>query len=341
MLNAAQAEQNIALHFEHKVQSMAIPRREVTLCNLRSKKTFTKRFAFLLGCDGAYSIIRRELIKTTPIDFSQTYIRHAYKEFCIPSTTTSSGQKTWKLATNYLHIWPREEFMLIALPNLDGSFTATLFYPLEDFEKIKYDAQVIDLFQKYFPDALRAIGEGKLCQDFWHNPTGTLVTIRCSRYHYQDRVLLLGDAAHAMVPFYGQGMNAGFEDLLVLNQLLQKPNTFTIADVFSEYSRIRRPDAHAICDLALYNHWEMSTAVNSRLFRIKRYLVGLLHKMMPRLLVPLYSMVAFSIMPYAQVVRRHNRQERMINMIVGGLGLAAMGALSCLGVKVYRGLFAH
>lgn len=324
LLNAAEAEDRVTLHFEHELQSMNAEEGEATLRNDRSRKQVTKKADFILGCDGAYSIVRRELIKVSRLDFAQSYIQHGYKEFSVPAD--AEGQ--WRLAKNYLHIWPRREFMLIALPNTEGTFTATLFYPHEAFDAIKSDDNVRRLFREQFPEALDVIGEENVIRDYHSNPRGSLVTIRCSTYHHADKVLLLGDAAHAMVPFYGQGMNAGFEDLLVFDGLLKAcPSR---AEAFSEYSRRRRPDAHAICDLALYNYWEMSTGVNSMCFRAKRTIVGLVHKLAPRLFVPLYSMVAFSTMPYAEVVRRNRQQDRLMAAFAGGLGLGFVGALGYL-----------
>lgn len=324
LLDAADAEDNITLHFEHELQHMSAESGEITFRNGRNRKQVTRKADFILGCDGAYSAVRRELIKISRMDFSQSYIQHGYKEFCVPAGDNGK----WKLSENYLHIWPRHDYMLIALPNSDGTFTATLFYPYEAFEAIKSDEEALKLFSEQFPEALEAIGTEKVIHDYRSNPTGSLVTIRCSKYHYRDKVLLLGDAAHAMVPFYGQGMNAGFEDLLVLSKLLRSSKDRATA--FSEYSQLRRPDAHAICDLALYNYWEMSTGVSSMYFRLKRALAGLIHKIAPQTFVPLYSMVAFSTIPYAEVVRRNRRQGHIMAVLASGAGLSLMGALGYL-----------
>jgi kynurenine 3-monooxygenase len=193
---------------------------------------------------------------------------------------------------------------------------------------------VIKLFKDNFPDALELIGESRLVIDFMENPVGSLVTMRCSHYHHSDKIVLLGDAAHAMVPFYGQGMNAGFEDLSVLSSILSTQPNLTIA--FEEYSKKRKADAHAICDLALYNYWEMSSAVTSSWFKFKRMIYGKLHMLMPNVLVPLYSMVAFSNIPYAQAVRRHARQERIINTIIGGFGMTVFGLLGAFLLMMSR-----
>lgn len=321
LLDAADAEDNVTLHFEHELQHMDVESGEVTFRNGKNRKQVTRRADFILGCDGAYSAVRLELTKVSRLDFSQSYIQHGYKEFCIPAT----GDGKWKFPENYLHIWPRCDYMLIALPNADGTFTATLFYPHAAFEAIQSDEDILGLFSEQFPEALEAMGKEQVVQDYRNNPTGSLVTMRCSKYHHKDKVLLLGDAAHAMVPFYGQGMNAGFEDLLVLNGLLG--GCQDRAEAFSEYSRVRGPDAHAICDLALYNYWEMSTGVNSTCFRIKRALAGLIHRIAPRAFVPLYTMVAFSTIPYAEVVRRNRRQDQILAALASGAGLGLVGLL--------------
>ncbi len=255
------------------------------------------------------------------LDFSQEYIEHGYKEFCIPAD--ARGQ--WQMEQNYLHIWPCQRYMLIALPNPDGTFTATLFYPHQMFEALRTPEDVLALFRTNFADALQLIGEAELVHQFFHSPAGALFTMRCSHYHVGDRMVLLGDAAHAMVPFYGQGMNAGFEDVFTLAALLEAYPAARRHQAFALYSERRRPDAHAICDLALYNYWEMSTGVTSPVFRLKRWAVGWLHCLLPRYVLPLYTMVAFTNIPYSRVLAAHRRQERLIEASLVAAGLAIAG----------------
>ncbi|EDO45186.1 predicted protein [Nematostella vectensis] len=207
----------------------------------------------LVGCDGAYSAVRKEIMRRPRFDYSQEYIPHGYKEICLPPD--ANGKHIMEL--NYLHIWPRNTFMMIALPNQDGTFTCTLFAPFDTFDEIKTNDDVLNFFNKEFPDFIPLIGEEKLLSDWFTNPVGAMVSVKCKPYHVADKVVILGDAAHAMVPFYGQGMNCGFEDCLVLNEILDKHND-NLGAALEEYSMVRNPDAEAMCDLAMYNYIEVS-----------------------------------------------------------------------------------
>ncbi|PJF16851.1 Kynurenine 3-monooxygenase [Paramicrosporidium saccamoebae] len=295
LLNAAEELENVEFHFEQELQTMDANTGTLSFLHPQTGAETIETADFILGCDGAFSAVRREMLKFARMDFAQSYVPHGYKEFSI----LPDEKGDWKMPLNYLHIWPRGQFMLIALPN-----------------PVKSSSDVKTLFQTHFPDALELIGEDRVAQEYTKNPVGSLVTMK---------VLLLGDAAHAVVPFYGQGMNAGFEDLTVLSQILTEvPDRL---EAFQKYSTTRNPDAHAIADLALYNYWEMSTAMTSRLFKLKRSLYAKLHKLMPKIMVPLYSMVAFSSIPYAEVIRRADRQETIANFIFGGLGASVLAAL--------------
>lgn len=174
--------------------------------------------------------------------------------------------------------------------------------------------EVLALFETYFPDALELIGKETLLEDFFANPAGPLVTVKMNKYNYKDRVLMLGDAIHAMVPFYGQGMNAGFEDCEVLSKLLDEFHD-DLGAAISAFTERRLPDAHAICDLALYNYTEMSTLVLSRKFLAKKWLYSWLHKLAPSTFVPLYTMVSFSRIPYSKAVEQRDRQEALVNCV--------------------------
>lgn len=263
------------------------------------------------------------------MDFEQHYINHGYKELCI----RPDAQGNSKLPKNYLHIWPREKFMLIALPNQDNSFTVTLFYPYEDMKALGESGRkedVLQLFKEYFPDALQLIGEEELLEDFFANPAGPLVTVKMQKYNYKDLVVMLGDAIHAMVPFYGQGMNAGFEDVEVLMKLLKK---CTLSEAIQSFTEVRRADAHAICDLALYNYTEMSTLVLSRRYLAKKWLYSWLHRLAPTTFVPLYSMVSFSQIPYNQAIQQKERQEMLVNCAATSVFLAAA---TIVGMKLLK-----
>jgi kynurenine 3-monooxygenase len=216
-----------------------------------------------------------------------------------------------------LHIWPRGSFMMIALPNGDGSFTCTLFWPFEgpnSFAALVSERDILTFFEAQFPDAVPLIPD--LVRDFQHNPTSGLVTVRCRPWHVDGRVVLLGDACHAVVPFLGQGMNAAFEDCSVLVQCLEKHAEDRPA-AFAEYEARRKPHLDTLADLCVENFIEMRDRVGSRLFVLRKKLDVLLHALLPRWYLPLYTMVEFTRIPYADALHRARRQER----IVVGIGL--------------------
>jgi 2-polyprenyl-6-methoxyphenol hydroxylase and related FAD-dependent oxidoreductases len=202
--------------------------------------------------------------------------------------------------------------MMIALPNPDGSFTCTLFWEFEgsrSFASTKSDDAVKRFFNEEFPDAVPLMPE--LLKDFWENPTGSLVTIRCAPWYYQDKVALVGDAAHAVVPFYGQGMNAAFEDCVVFDECLAEfPNERKRA--FAKYFARRKANADALADLAVHNFIEMRDKTASRVFRAKKKLDHALEGILPGKYLPLYTMVSFTRIPYAEAARRAQRQDRLV-----------------------------
>jgi len=318
----AETYPSVNLHFEHKLIAADLEKGHLTFrCIGSDDQRLEVDADHIIGSDGAYSAVRRELMKRPRFDFSQEYIPHGYKELCL--SPTEDGE--FAMAVNYLHIWPRQTFMLIALPNQDKSFTCTLFLPFDQFDKLKTKEDVLDFFQREFPDFLVLMGEEKLVEEFFQNPTGPMVSVKCKPYHILDKVLLIGDAAHAMVPFYGQGTNCAFEDCLVLDGLLEKHrNDFGIA--MAEYSRIRNKDAEAICDLAMYNYIEMRSLVTSPAFLMKKKLFNFLHWVMPETFIPLYSMVSFSQIPYHTVIERSHWQDKVVKRtaittaLIAGMG---------------------
>ncbi|XP_020627664.1 kynurenine 3-monooxygenase-like [Orbicella faveolata] len=330
LLSVAESLPGVGLHFEHKLIAADLEKGHLTFkCNRSDDQKLEVDADLVLGCDGAYSALRRELMKRPRFDFSQEYIPHGYKELCL--APTPDGE--FAMAVNHLHIWPRQMFMLIALPNQDRSFTCTLFLPFDQFDNLKTKEDVLNFFQAEFPDFLFLMGEEKLVEEFFRNPTGPMVSIKCKPYHVLDKLVIIGDAAHAMVPFYGQGTNCAFEDCLVLDGLLEKHNNdFGIA--LPEYSRIRNKDAEAMCDLAMYNYIVMRSLVTSPVFLMKKKLFNFLHWLMPKTFIPLYTMVSFSQIPYKTVIERSQWQEKVVkravvvSFLMAGLG----GALTLLRV---------
>jgi kynurenine 3-monooxygenase len=280
----------------------------------------------VVGADGAWSAVRARMQRTRGFDLEQDHLEHGYKELTIPAAPGG----VHRLEPNALHIWPRGSHMLIALPNPDGSFTCTLFWPLAGdvpFESLSTEAAVERVFATEFPDVLPLMPD--LAGEFLRNPVGSLVTIRCAPWHHGS-VLLLGDAAHAVVPFYGQGANAAMEDCTILLDVLAESSDWPAA--FAGFERRRKPDADALADLALDNYVEMRAHVASRRFLAERRLERFLHRRFPDRFVPLYTMVTFTRIPYAEAVRRARRQDALLRRLVswGGIGLLAgvTGALA-------------
>uniref|UniRef100_A0A8C5ADV3 Kynurenine 3-monooxygenase n=1 Tax=Gadus morhua TaxID=8049 RepID=A0A8C5ADV3_GADMO len=259
----------------------------------------------IVGCDGAFSTIRKQFLRRSRFNFSQTYIPHGYLELTMPPVAGEFAMKP-----NYLHIWPRNTFMMIALPNLDKTFTCTLFMPFDEFEKITTGDDVMEFFQEYFPDAIPLIGVEALKTDYFRLPAQAMVSIKCSPYHINDKCVLMGDSAHAVVPFYGQGMNAGFEDCIVFDEIMDQCNE-DFSAVLPEYTRVRVPDDHTIADLAMYNYVEMRAHVNSKWFLFRKKVDDILHFLLPKKIVPLYTMVTFTRIRYHEALQRWHWQNKV------------------------------
>ncbi|XP_056148062.1 kynurenine 3-monooxygenase [Lampris incognitus] len=317
LLTEAETYSNTKLNFDRKLQDWSSDTGLMTF--VRSDGTMEEiRVDLIVGCDGAFSAIRKQFLRRSRFSYSQTYIPHGYLELTMPPNNGEFAMKP-----NYLHIWPRNTFMMIALPNLDKTFTCTLFMPFEEFEKITTGDEVIEFFQTYFPDAVPLIGVDALKRDYFRLPAQAMVSVKCSTYHIGDKCVLMGDAAHAVVPFYGQGMNAGFEDCLVFDEIMDQFNE-DLSVVLPEYTRVRVPDDHAIADLAMYNYIEMRAHVNSKWFLFRKYLDNVLHFFMPNTIIPLYTMVTFTRTRYHEAVIHWHWQDKVISH---GLLFCATGAV--------------
>jgi kynurenine 3-monooxygenase len=279
------------------------------LLNISTSQQASASADAVIGVDGAFSVVRQSMqLKIDNFEYEESYLAHGYKELTIPPGPDGS----WQMEKNALHIWPRKSFMMIALPNPDGSFTCTLFWEFEgprSFATTKTDDDVRRFFDEEFPDAVALMPN--LLEDFKTNPTGSLVTIRCAPWSYQDKVCLVGDAAHAVVPFYGQGMNAAFEDCVVLDECLAEfPEDRFRA--FVEYFQRRKVNADALAHLALENFIEMRDKTASKTFRAKKKLDHFLEATLPGIYLPLYTMVTFTRIPYAEAARRARLQDRIV-----------------------------
>ncbi|XP_058067187.1 kynurenine 3-monooxygenase [Anopheles bellator] len=325
LLNAAEKYPNIHLNFNHKLVSADLDEGHFSMIDPTTKEIKNSQADLIVGCDGAYSAVRKEIIKRPRYDFSQTYIEHGYLELCIPPLPNGE----FAMPHNYLHIWPRGKFMMIALPNQDRTWTVTLFMPFTHFNSITDADSLLSFFRQYFPDAIDLIGRERLIKDFFKIKPQSLVMIKCRPYHVGTKALIVGDAAHAMVPFYGQGMNAGFEDCSLLTELFSKYGT-DLGRILPEFSERRWADAHSICDLAMYNYIEMRDLVTKRSYLLRKKLDEILFWLLPNTWVPLYNSVSFSHMPYSQCIANRAWQDKILTRAIYGGSVVAAAAIGTL-----------
>jgi kynurenine 3-monooxygenase len=313
-MNAAEA-QGVKIHFDQRCTGLDLQTGALQIRDEQSGSQRTVEGGVVIGCDGSASAIRSAMLKLNRFNFSQQYLDYGYKELTIP---VGPGGKH-VLETHALHIWPRGNFMLIALPNIDGTFACILFLPFEgndSFAQLNAPAAVTQFFQGRFPDAVPLIPD--LAANFFANPTGSMVTVKCSPWHVEGRALLLGDAAHAIVPFFGQGINCGFEDCTILLELMDRHG----ADwerVFHAFERARKVNTDAIADLAVENFVEMRDRVADPHFLFRKKVELALETQYPRLFVPKYAMVTFHRIPYATALKRGRIQEAMLAELCDGI----------------------
>ena len=304
LLGAAEATGRVAVRFGETVRGVDFANREVQ----------GTPYGVLIGTDGSASAVRAAILEQTGGRIDEEPLGHGYKELSVPA---APGGR-FRMEQNALHIWPRGEYMLIALPNADGSFTATLFLPNvgeESFEALTAPEAVLELFQRRFADAIPLMPG--LLEDFFANPTGHLETIRCEPWSFEDHALVLGDAAHAIVPFHGQGMNAAFEDCSAFDQCLGNPDR-PWNEIFTQFEKRRRPNTDAIADMALENYVEMRSTVREPKFQLKKDLSFRLEERHPDRFIPRYSMVMFHTIPYAEAKRRGAIQEEILEELMKG-----------------------
>ncbi|MFD2201686.1 FAD-dependent oxidoreductase [Shivajiella indica] len=302
----------VKINFEHRIEDIDLRFNELTVSspgNLLEKISSE----VIIGSDGAYSSLRNAMLKQVRFNYKQQYISHGYKELSIPPT--ESGD--FAMDPNALHIWPRGSFMLIALPNPDKSFTCTLFLPFEggrvSFENIRDEKDLKGIFKTYFDDAYQLMPQ--LADQYFTNPTSALIDIECYPWML-NKALLIGDASHAMVPFYGQGMNCGFEDCYILDNLIEKLGTTAWELVFAKFQKIRKPDTDAISQLAMENFEEMKEQVADPKFIIRKKIEAKLHQLFPKDWIPLYTMVTFSDMPYSEAYALGKLQEKIMDRVM-------------------------
>ncbi len=311
LIEAADALDNVRFFFEHKCTRVQFGESPLLFFAAPEGQAIQRSADLVFGADGAFSSVRYSMQRTARFNYSQQYLEHGYKELSIPSADGGEHQ----LEKNALHIWPRKQFMLIALPNAGGDFTVTLFLPFEgenSFEQLQSPRAVRAFFEKWFPDALELMPD--LEKDFFGNPTGTLMTVRCRPWQKNGNTLLMGDAAHAIVPFYGQGMISGFEDCRILNDMLEEGQSWS--DIIQTFSDSRPKDTDAIADLALRNFVEMRDLVADPTFLLRKKLEKVLHQKYPERFLPVYSMVSFSHIPYAKALEEQGKQDALFERIL-------------------------
>jgi kynurenine 3-monooxygenase len=309
LLNAAELA-GAELFFEVGCAGLDFGVGRLFLRNEKDGTTQAQAFETVIAMDGASSAVRHAMIEQRHIQGSDEHLTHGYKELTIPAGPNGAC----RLEKNALHIWPRGGFMLIALPNTDGSFTCTLFLPYAgplSFEALRDENSVLNFFETEFPDALPLIPS--LSHNFLAHPTGTLGTVRCFPWHVGGKALLLGDAAHAVVPFHGQGMNCAFEDCAVFNQLLDKHQDWE--SLYLAFEASRKPNAEAIADMALENYIEMRDAVRDSKFHLCKKIEWLLEARHPQRFISRYAMVMFHRNPYLIAQARGEIQSAILGQL--------------------------
>ena len=312
LLNSADA-QNVSIKFNKRCEGIDFKQNNLIIFDEISQQAQSITFDRVIGADGGGSVVRNAIAGQRNSAVNEVKLGHGYKELIIPP----DPNRGFQLEKNALHIWPRGDFMLIALPNIDGSFTATLFLPNEgpqSFGALRTEQQVQAFFAENFADAVPLIDD--LTGSFFANPIGSLGTIRCDTWCEGGEALIMGDAAHAIVPFHGQGMNAGFEDCVALDRCLEEnlreqdngwPSTF------AAFEQCQKPNANAIADMALENYVEMRDSVLEPKFQLKKEIAWKLESIYPDQFIPRYAMVMFHLLPYAKAYARGKIQARILD----------------------------
>lgn len=311
MVSLAEAE-GVEFFFESRIWDVTLADATLHIGETERGAWEDLKYDKVFGADGAFSRVRHRMQRQSMFNYSQEFLNTGYKELNIPA----NADGTHKLDKHSLHIWPRDEFMLIALPNLDGSFTCTLFMPFEgehSFEALKDKETLEAFFAKHFPSTVDVIP--KLVEDFFKNPTSTLVTMKCFPWTYEDKIALIGDACHAIVPFYGHGMNAGFEDITILNQLMEQYGD-NWTRIFKEYETSRKPNTDAIAELSYRNFMEMSSKTADANFLLLKKIEKRFSAKHPDKWLPLYSRVTFSDRPYSEALAIGDRQKAIMDKVM-------------------------
>jgi kynurenine 3-monooxygenase len=309
LMTIAEENPNVKLFFNMECIDVNLDEATAVFQDRDTKEKRTEKSDIIIATDGAFSAVREKMMHLNRFNYQQEYIPDGYKEINFPP----NADGTPRMRKDALHIWPRKNFMLMGLANQDSGFTGTLFFPYEgepwSFEKIKNEDDAMRFFKEIFPDAIPLVPD--LVQQYFNNPTSSLVIIRCSPWNYKDKIALMGDAAHAIVPFYGEGMNCGFEDCFVFDQLIEKYNG-DFSKVLPEYAKSRKPNGDAIAELSLRNFIEMRDLVADPKFLLRKKIEGWFAEKHPDKWLPLYSQVKFSNTPYAEALASGIRHDSIM-----------------------------
>ena len=313
LMDLAEAH-NVTIFFEHKCEEIDWSRKRIVFDDSGNGASLVHHFDLLFGSDGAYSAARlNHQLQHNRFQYQQHYIDFGYKELHIPPAENGG----FRMEKNALHIWPRGNYMMIALPNTDGSFTCTLFFPFDgdpSFASLNNEEKVFEFFSNTFPDLIPLMPT--LTEDYFNNPTASLVTVKCFPWIRENTFALIGDAAHAIVPFFGQGMNCGFEDCSVLNELMEQFND-DWNQILPAYQHLRKPDGDAIADLALNNFIEMRDKVADRVFLLQKKIEAQFSNKYPEKWTPAYSLVTFSKnIRYSEALSRGLYQQCIMDEIM-------------------------
>jgi len=307
-------QKGVQFIFNKRILDVDIDTNTLTIEDTLTKEvSIDKNHELIIASDGAFSALRNAYTKKDRYNYNQFYIEHGYKELHIPAGPNSS----FLMEKNALHIWPRKNYMLIALPNIDGSFTCTLFFPFEgnpSFTSLKTKEEITDFFTTQFPDAIALMPT--FIEDYLQNPTSSLVTVKCEPWTYEDKNMLIGDAAHAIVPFYGQGMNAGFEDCRQFIEILDASEDKNWKTIFETYQKARKQNGDAVADLALNNFIEMRDKIASPAFLERKKIEKELGILFPNVFNSVYEMVSFSHTPYSIAINSQKAQDKLLENIM-------------------------
>ncbi|MCU0467366.1 MAG: FAD-dependent monooxygenase [Arcicella sp.] len=311
LIQEAQKHENITFYFEKECQNVFLENSTLQMVDCKTKDISYFESDLIIGADGISSQIRKAIGEYEVMDFERNYIDYGYKELSIPAIENNQ----WAIEKNVLHIWPRGRYMLMALPNNDGSFTATLYAPLQgenSFEQIDTAGKLITFFQKDFPDVTKFMPH--LEYEFFNFPVSSLSSINCYPWVHKSRALIIGDAAHAILPFYGQGMNSGFEDCTYLDALLDhnEINEKTL-DIFQKE---RKANADALSILSYNNFLEMRDYIKNPLFLLRKKIDFFIGENYPDIWQPIYTLIAFRTTPYQEVLRISLLQNEILDKIM-------------------------